>query len=456
MSAARRLYAQAALLPNGWARNVAVDIDATGKILSVQPEASETNAEMLAGPAIPAMPNVHSHAFQRALAGRTGRAARSADDSFWTWREAMYAFIRSVDADVFGAIAAQAYMEMAKAGYATVGEFHYVHHDPQGKAYADPAELAWRIVAAAEEVGLGLTLLPVFYAHAGFGGATMTDHQRRFAHSVDSYARLIATLNGAASERRFIVGIAPHSLRAVTADELAEVVRLGSADAPVHIHAAEQTKEVDECVAWSGMRPVEWLLKHANVDRRWCVVHATHITDDETRSLARSGATAGLAPTTEADLGDGTFPAKEYVAAAGALGVGSDSNTCIDPFAELRQLEWSQRLRLHRRNVLGSEDLSIGTSLWARAASGGAQALGQGNGAIAVGHRADIVVLNVGDTALVHQEIDDVLDAAIFGPCRQPVRDVMSGGVWIVRDGRHARETEIFARYRAALRSLDH
>ena len=456
MSAARRLYAQAALLPNGWARNVAVDIDATGKILSVQPEASETNAEMLAGPAIPAMPNVHSHAFQRALAGRTGRAARSADDSFWTWREAMYAFIRSVDADVFGAIAAQAYMEMAKAGYATVGEFHYVHHDPQGKAYADPAELAWRIVAAAEEVGLGLTLLPVFYAHAGFGGATMTDHQRRFAHSVDSYARLIATLNGAASERRFIVGIAPHSLRAVTADELAEVVRLGSADAPVHIHAAEQTKEVDECVAWSGMRPVEWLLKHANVDRRWCVVHATHITDDETRSLARSGATAGLAPTTEADLGDGTFPAKEYVAAAGALGVGSDSNTVIDPFAELRQLEWSQRLRLHRRNVLGSEDLSIGTSLWARAASGGAQALGQGNGAIAVGHRADIVVLNVGDTALVHQEIDDVLDAAIFGPCRQPVRDVMSGGVWIVRDGRHARETEIFARYRAALRSLDH
>ena len=456
MSAARRLYAQAALLPNGWARNVAVDIDATGKILSVQPEASETNAEMLAGPAIPAMPNVHSHAFQRALAGRTGRAARSADDSFWTWREAMYAFIRSVDADVFGAIAAQAYMEMAKAGYATVGEFHYVHHDPQGKAYADPAELAWRIVAAAEEVGLGLTLLPVFYAHAGFGGATMTDHQRRFAHSVDSYARLIATLNGAASERRFIVGIAPHSLRAVTADELAEVVRLGSADAPVHIHAAEQTKEVDECVAWSGMRPVEWLLKHADVDRRWCVVHATHITDDETRSLARSGATAGLAPTTEADLGDGTFPAKEYVAAAGALGVGSDSNTFIDPFAELRQLEWSQRLRLHRRNVLGSEDLSIGTSLWARAASGGAQALGQGNGAIAVGHRADIVVLNVGDTALVHQEIDDVLDAAIFGPCRQPVRDVMSGGVWIVRDGRHARETEIFARYRAALRSLDH
>jgi formimidoylglutamate deiminase len=411
---------------------------------------------LLAGAAIPAMPNVHSHAFQRALAGRTGRAANSRDDSFWTWREAMYAFIHRVDADVFGAIAAQAYLEMAKAGYATVGEFHYVHHDPQGKAYADPAELAWRIVAAAEEVGLGLTLLPVFYAHAGFGGAEMMDDQRRFAHSIDSYARLIATLNAAASERRFVVGIAPHSLRAVTADELAEVVRLVPADAPSHIHAAEQPKEVDECVAWSGMRPVEWLLKHATIDRRWCIVHATHMTDDETHALARSGAVAGLAPTTEADLGDGTFPAKEYVAAGGALGVGSDSNTVIDPFSELRQLEWSQRLHLHRRNVLGSEDLSVGTSLWSRAARGGARALAQTTGAIAVGHRADIVVLNGGDTALAHQEIDDVLDAAIFGPCRQPVRDVMSGGVWIVRDGHHARETEIFARYRVALRSLEH
>jgi formimidoylglutamate deiminase len=452
----RLLYAQAALLPDGWARNVAIDIDATGEILAVRPEASEMNAEFLAGPAIPAMPNVHSHAFQRALVGRTGRPASSRDDSFWTWREAMYAFIRRVDADVFGAIAAQAYLEMAKAGYATVGEFHYVHHDPQGKAYADPAELAWRIIAAAEEVGLGLTLLPVFYAHAGFGGAAMTEDQRRFAHSVDSYARLIATLNAAASERRFMVGVAPHSLRAVTADELTEVVGLVPADAPLHIHAAEQTKEVDECIAWSGMRPVEWLLKHANIDRRWCVVHATHMTDDETHALARSGAVAGLAPTTEADLGDGTFPAKEYVAAGGALGVGSDSNTFIDPFAELRQLEWSQRLRLHRRNVLGREDLSVGTSLWSRAASGGARAVAQTTGAIAVGHRADIVVLNGGDTALAHQRVDDFLDAAIFGPCRQPVRDVMSGGVWIVRDGHHARETEIFARYRAALRSLEH
>jgi formimidoylglutamate deiminase len=450
-----RLHARAALLPDGWARNVTIDIDDAGEIVSVQPAASDKNAELLAGPLIPAMPNVHSHAFQRALAGRTGRAARSRDDSFWTWREAMYTFLRRVDADAFGAIAAQAYLEMAKAGYATVGEFHYVHHDPQGKAYADPAELAWCIVAAAEEVGLGLTLLPVFYAHGGFGGAEITHDQRRFAHSVDGYARLIATLNATPSQR-FVIGIAPHSLRAVTADELAEIIRLGPADAPLHIHAAEQTKEVDECVAWSGMRPVDWLLKHANVDRRWCVVHATHMTDDETQALARSGAVAGLAPTTEADLGDGTFPAEQYVAAGGALGVGSDSNTFIDPFAELRQLEWSQRVHLQRRNVLGSDESPVGTSLWARAARGGGQALAQRTGAIAKRYRADFVVMNGGDAALAHQEVDNVLDAAIFGPCRQPVRDVMSGGVWIVRDGHHAREAEIFARYRAALRGIGH
>jgi len=232
------------------------------------------------------------------------------------------------------------------------------------------------------------------------------------------------------------------------------IVRIAPSDAPLHIHAAEQTKEVDECVAWSGMRPVEWLLKHTNVGSRWCVVHATHMTRDETRALAASGAVAGLAPTTEADLGDGIFAARDYAAAGGAMGIGSDSNTIIDPFVELRHLEWSQRLSLHRRNVLADVDASVGTSLWTRTARGGAQALAQKSGAIAAGCRADLIVLNAADPALVHQSAEHILDAAIFGPCRQPVRDVMSGGVWIVRDGHHPREAEIFARYRAALRSV--
>jgi formiminoglutamate deiminase len=256
----------------------------------------------------------------------------------------MYAFLDRIDADAFEAIAAQAYVEMLKAGYTAVAEFHYVHHDPRGKPYADPAELAHRIATAAGAAGIALTLLPVFYAHADFGGAPPTDGQRRFLHTVDSFALVVASLARDAAAAGWSVGIAPHSLRAVTPDELAAIVALVPRGAPIHIHAAEQQDEVAACVAWSGARPVEWLLEHAGLDARWCVVHATHMTADETRRLAASGAIAGLAPTTEADLGDGTFAARSYLDAQGAFGVGSDSNTCIDPFAELRQLEWSQRL----------------------------------------------------------------------------------------------------------------
>jgi formimidoylglutamate deiminase len=451
----RRVHAPAALLPDGWARDVAMEIDSAGKIVNVERDARPSNAEPLAGAAVPAMANLHSHAFQRALAGRTGRAAPSKDDSFWTWRQAMYAFLDRIDADAFAAIAAQAYVEMAKSGYATVAEFHYVHHDPAGHPYDDPGELSWRIVAAAEEAGLGLTLLPVFYAHGGFGGAPATAGQRRFVHSVSSFATLYQRLASASVERGFTLGVAPHSLRAVTAEELGQVVRLATAYAPVHIHAAEQTREVEECYAWNRMRPVEWLLTQASVDDRWCIVHATHMTDREVAGLGKSGAIAGLAPTTEADLGDGIFPAAAFVAAGGRWGVGSDSNTIVDPFSELRQLEWSQRLRLRRRNVLaGNDGSSLGTALWTAAARGGAQALAQPTGAIAPGMRADILVLDGDDPALAVQAAEDLLDAAIFGPCRRPVRDVMSSGRWIVREGRHYRENEVCARYRAALADL--
>jgi formimidoylglutamate deiminase len=451
-----RVYATVALLPDGWARDVVIEIDPGGTIVSAEHNAPSADAEALAGAVVPAMANLHSHAFQRALAGRTGRAAPSKEDSFWTWRQAMYAFLDRVDADIFGAIAAQAYVEMAKSGYATVAEFHYVHHDPAGRPYDDPGELAWRVVDAAEEAGLGLTLLPVFYAHGGFGGAPATAGQRRFVHSMSSFATLYRRLASASVERGFTLGVAPHSLRAVTAEELGQVVRLAAADAPVHIHAAEQTREVEECYAFNRMRPVEWLLTQAGVDGRWCIVHATHMTDREVAGLGKSGAIAGLAPTTEADLGDGIFPGAAFVAAGGRWGVGSDSNTIVDPFAELRQLEWSQRLRLRRRNVLAVQGgAPVGTALWTAAARGGAQALAQRTGAIAPGMRADLLVLDGDDPALVAQTAEDLLDAAIFGPCRRPVRDVMSGGRWIVREGRHLRESEVYARYRAALASLN-
>ncbi len=451
-----KLAATSALLPEGWARNVAIDVDDDGVIARIEGDADTRGRELVAGPVVPAMPNLHSHAFQRAIAGRTGRASASRDDSFWTWRQAMYAFLDRVDADAFEAIAAQAYVEMAKAGYAAVAEFHYVHHDSAGKPYGDPAELAWRIVAAARAAGLGLTLLPVFYAHAGFGGTPVTHGQRRFAHTTYTFTHLFDRLREGAGKHGYVLGVAPHSLRAVTPEELGQVVRLVAADAPVHIHAAEQTKEVDDCFAWSRMRPVEWLLTQANVDARWCIVHATHMTDKEVGALAASGAVAGIAPTTEADLGDGTFPGAAYAAAGGRFGVGSDSNTIIDPFAELRQLEWSQRMRARKRNVLVSPgETTIGTHLWAQAARGGAQALAQPSGALEAGRRADLVVLNMDDPALAGQAADDVLDAAIFGPSRAPVRDVMAGGKWIVRDGRHVAQDEIFGRYRAALARLD-
>ena len=363
----------------------------------------------------------------------------------------MYAFIDRVDADAFEAIAAQAYVEMLKAGYTAVAEFHYVHHDPAGKPYADPAELANRIVAAAATADIALTLLPVFYAHGGFGGAPTTAAQRRFIHSIDSFARLVAALGAHTAARGVNLGVAPHSLRAASPDELRAIAALVPTDAPIHIHAAEQVREVADCVAWFGARPVEWLLDHANLDARWCVVHATHMTPAETSRLAASGAVAGLAPTTEADLGDGTFPARAYLDAAGAFGVGSDSNTIVDPYAELRQLEWSQRLAVLERNVLACPDAPVGQALYARAAQGGGRALGKPAGVIAAGASADFVVLDVDDPALAEAPRETVLDAAIFGPCRRPVRDVMVAGRWAVRDGRHPREDAIFACYRKAM-----
>jgi formimidoylglutamate deiminase len=452
----KTLFAPKALLADGWKHDVAIGIGEQGRIERVEQRAHQNDDERVAGALVPAMPNLHSHAFQRAIAGRSGIPSPSHDDTFWTWREAMYRVVDRLDADAFEAIAAQAYVEMAKAGYGSVAEFHYVHNDPHGKPYGDPAELAKRVVAAAATAGLGLTLLPVFYAHGGFGGAATVPLQRRFVHSVYTFEKLVDALRGRMEADRFILGVAPHSLRAVTPEELRKIVPLAPVGAPIHIHAAEQTREVDECYAWSGLRPVEWLMTHAHVDSRWCIVHATHMMEREVQSLAASGAVAGLAPSTEADLGDGTFSGEMYLNAGGRFGIGTDSNTMIDPFAELRQLEWAQRLRHRRRNVLTEASrMPVGQRLWREATVGGAQALGQATGSIAVGMRADFIVLNTEDPALAEQTEDFVLDAAIFGPCRHPVRDLMSNGRWIVREGRHARESDVLRRYRAALARLE-
>jgi formimidoylglutamate deiminase len=411
------------------------------------------DAERVQGPLIPGMPNVHSHAFQRALAGLTQRGGPAADD-FWTWRTEMYRFLERVGPVEQEAIAAQLYLEMLKAGYTSVAEFHYLHHDPAGQPYANPAEMAMRIVAAASDAGIGLTLLPVFYAHSDFGGAAPTQAQRRFIHGPDSFHALLRRL---VENDELLLGVAPHSLRAVTPAELEAVVGLGQGgivDGPIHIHAAEQRKEVDACVAWSGARPVEWLLDHADIDARWCLVHATHMTSDEAQRLAATGAVAGLCPTTEADLGDGVFPAVEYLGARGRIGIGGDSHVSVDPFAELRMIESAQRLTRERRNVLARDGESSGLHLFQAIVAGGAQALAQPVGAIAAGRRADLVVLDPDDPALLEQPPTNLLDAAIFGPARHVVRDVMVGGRWVIGEGHHGDEEAILARYRQTVKRL--
>lgn len=447
----RRIHADRALLPRGWARDVTVVIGADGAIVEVRSGAARDGAEDAGGPLVPAMPNLHSHAFQRGVAGLTGRSGTDGDDSFWTWRRALYAFLDHLDPDRFEAIAAQVYVEMAKAGYGAVAEFHYVHHDAKGRPYADRAEMSRRALAAALTAGTPLTLLPVYYAHGGFGAAPPSSAQRRFVTSVDEYAALVDALVPLAQARGAVLGVAPHSLRAVAPDQLGRVLAAAPHGSPVHIHVAEQTAEVDDCLAWSGQRPVAWLLDHCAVDERWCLVHATHMVDAETASLASSGAVAGLAPTTEADLGDGTFPGVAFAAAHGRWGVGSDSNTIVDPFAELRQFEYSQRLAWRRRNLMRhGAGGSVGASMWLAAARGGAQACGRRTGAIEPGAMADLVVLDADEPALAGHG-DTILDAAIFGPCRAPVRHTMASGSWIVRDGRHRDEEAVWSRFRAAM-----
>jgi formimidoylglutamate deiminase len=449
-----RLFARDALLPTGWARDVVLDIGTDGTFSSIDVAfAAPRDAERVQGPLIPGMPNVHSHAFQRALAGVTQRGGPAADD-FWTWRTEMYRFLERIGPVEQEAIAAQLYLEMLKAGYTSVAEFHYLHHDPTGRPYANPAEMAMRIVAAAADAGIGLTLLPVFYAHSNFGGAAPTQAQRRFVHGVESFRALMRRL---AANDQLRLGVAPHSLRAVTPAELQSIVALGRdglVDGPIHIHAAEQRKEVDDCVAWSGARPVEWLLDHADVDARWCLVHATHMTTDEARRLAGTGAVVGLCPTTEADLGDGVFPAVEYLGARGRIGIGGDSHVSVDPFVELRMVESAQRLTRERRNVLARDGESSGLHLFQAMVAGGAQALAHPVGAIAAGCRADLVVLDQDDPALLEQPAANLLDAAIFGPARHVVRDVMVGGRWVIGEGHHADEEAILARYRQTIKRL--
>ncbi|NKB54993.1 MAG: formimidoylglutamate deiminase [Alphaproteobacteria bacterium] len=454
----QRLFARQALLADGWAQDVLFDIGDDGDIAEVKAGAAANGAPVAAGPILPGMINVHSHAFQRALAGRTERAGRG-EDSFWTWRDAMYRFVTRLTPDHLEAIAAQLYIEMLKQGYTAVGEFHYLHHGPDGTPYDDIAEMSGRAIAAAKRTGIAITHMPVLYGYGGFGGAPVAEAQRRFHNGPDSLLRIVEVLcerHRAAPDVR--IGLAPHSLRAVTAETLeAAVSGLHDADpgAPVHIHVAEQEKEVADCLAWSRARPVDWLYDHMRPDRRWCLIHATNISPPERQRILDSGAVAGICPTTEANLGDGLFPFDGFAAAGGIFAIGSDSHVSVSPIEELRWLEYGQRLVSGRRNIAASADKpSVGAALWKAAASGGAQALARPAGSLSSGARADLIVLDGNHVNIADRQDDDILDGFIFAGNDCVVRDVMVGGAWRVLDGHHAEEEAAAATFRATVAEL--
>jgi formimidoylglutamate deiminase len=455
-----RIQAAHALLPGGWAANVVVEIE-DGVIISAKPGTDSFSREKESVPfLIPGMSNLHSHAFQRAMAGLT-EARTQGSDSFWTWRELMYRFAARITPEQMAAIAAYLYMEMLKAGFTSVAEFHYLHHDARGLPYADRAETSGRMIAAAGETGIAITHLPVLYAFSGFGAKAPLASQARFIHDGEGFAALVATLrerHGTTPNVR--IGCAFHSLRAVDEKLLRatlDALRRIDPAAPVHIHIAEQQAEVDACLAWSGARPVKWLLDHAPVDARWCLVHATHVDAAESKRLAASGAVAGLCPTTEANLGDGIFPAADYLNASlpGRIGIGTDSNVSVGVAVELRLLEYGQRLARNTRATLASDAThSPGERLHTAASVGGAQALGIDAGRIAPGCRADLVVLDTEHPALWNKTPAQALDAWIFAGDNGCVRDVMVGGEWRIQGRRHASEETLAKRFRTAQAAL--
>ena len=450
----RNFHFSELLTPEGWRSDVTVSVAPDGIIQSLQ-NGYFSNAERIRGIAIPAMPNVHSHAHQRLMLGLAERSGPGAD-SFWTWRETMYGFALRLTPEDLEAVAAQLYVEMLKAGFSTVGEFQYLHHQPDGTPYADPAEMSLRCLAAADSAGIGITLLPTLYAFGGFGGQPPVAAQRRFINDAKGFLHIFNRLSRQVTGNSlYQLGISPHSLRAVTPALLREVLAAIPAEAPVHIHVAEQVKEVEDCLAFCGLRPVELLLREFALTGRWTAIHATHMTPAETAALAKSGAISGLCPTTEANLGDGIFPATAFLNGGGRFAIGSDSHISVSPAEDLRMLEYSQRLRDRTRNALaGGPNRSTGRSLYHAALAGGAQSLQQPIGAIAPGRRCDITVLDEDHPLLAGRSQDQAIDTWIFSGGNQLVKHVFVAGRQLVANRHHVDEDRIARNFRAALRRL--
>jgi formimidoylglutamate deiminase len=437
------VFARTALTAQGWQEDVAIGIGADGRIASVKANACPVSGDLAFDLVLPGISNVHSHAFQRSMAGLTEIASGQGKDNFWSWREVMYAFLRRLAPGDVEVGARALYIELLKHGYTAVGEFHYLHNDIDGKPYASATELSDRVIAAAQATGIHVTHLPVMYETANFGGIPAHEGQKRFVHTVDAFLELLETLSVRYGNAEGVtLGVAPHSLRAVTPESLRRIVDalpgFGLADCPIHMHVAEQEKEVSDCVAWSSRRPAEWLFDHQEINYRWCLIHATHTTEKEVQRIAKSGATIGFCPTTEANLGDGIFLAESYLRARGSFAIGSDSNVCVSPWEELRLMEYAQRLNARKRAALCTESTpSVGRTLFTAAATGGAKALGIRAGQIASGCRADLVALSRDHALLAEKAGDAILDTLIFA-ITPKITDVFVAGKRVIKNGTHA------------------
>lgn len=469
----QQIFAKSILLADGWQQNVLLEHDSNGVITKIKPQTDKPrnfSGKVIDGAVIPGMVNNHSHAFQWAMAGlgeRSGEVSGGASgsagekrDSFWTWRKAMYGFVENIDPDDLQNIASALYMQMLKAGYTSVGEFHYLHHQKDGDFYDNPAEMSLQIFEAAKNSGIDVTLLPVFYRYSGFGAQAANDGQKRFIHGQDAYGRLIEQVHSLSSEYNQSYGIAPHSLRAVDQADLEfaqKALRSHSQTAPIHIHIAEQTKEVNDCVAHYGQHPVEWLYQNAEVDDKWCLIHATHLTSSEIQSITDSNAVVSICTTTEANLGDGFFPMQEFKAKAGRWSIGSDSHISVNAIEELRWLEYQQRLQEHSRTVLvEGANCSTGEYLWLQAAQGGAQSIAQPVGRIAVGCKANFVELNSDSLVFAGKQQSQFLDAFIFNhqSDNDAIESVWVRGQKVIEQGMHQSQSTIKDRFKSSLGKL--
>ena len=458
MSGNQYFRCQKVLLDRGWADNVLIEVDDHGLITSVAidgPGPLDARATQLNGVVIPGMPNLHSHAHQRAMAG-LGERASGEGDSFWTWRKAMYHTLEKIDPEQLYHIARMLYLEMLQAGYTWVAEFQYLHHDPSGSPYDNRAEMTLQCARAAQDVGIGFTALPVLYRYGGFGSQDAGDGQKRFINDADGFLEIVDCLRQGL-QKDMQLGVAPHSLRAVDEGLLGTVLNAVELDRVIHIHIAEQVKEVKDCIEWSGQRPVAWLYDHFSPTDNWCLIHATHMDPAETETVARSRAIVGLCPTTEANLGDGLFNAPEYWVRNGRWGIGSDSQISVSPIEELRWLEYGQRLITKSRNVLAGDTLEAmhtGAALYRQSLQGGAAACGIQAGALAPGHRADFLVIDDSSPRLTGRSGGDLLDSMIFSGNENPVTGVYVGGKPVIVDRQHHDQVAIYENYRQTIDQL--